>query len=178
MRFDDEEGAVLERLDRALRDPSVRGFVEAVADRLDVFLAENADAPMAWESVPLSTYGDALAEDVRSSWVFVLRAGRASGPERHPNSRQRMMSLRGGGDFPTKVRLSDAWSSNELRSDLDAPLEERWVSIPPNTWHQGVVGDRNWAVVSFQTASEAELIEERPVPGQPDQVVQKRYVDE
>ena len=41
-------------------------------------------------------------------------------------------------------------------------MEGRWVSIPPNTWHQGVVPDANWAIVSFQTVPEDELIEERP----------------
>jgi len=47
-------------------------------------------------------------------------------------------------------------------------LEERWISIPSNTWHQGVVSDRDWVVVSFHTVPADELIEERPDPRDPD----------
>jgi hypothetical protein len=96
----------------------------------------------------------------------VLRRGVTTGAERHPNSRQRMFSLSGGGDF--QVHDGTRWTSHFLVTDRRAPLEERWVSIPPNTWHQGVVGEKDWLVVSFQTAAPGELIEERPDPDDPD----------
>jgi hypothetical protein len=48
-------------------------------------------------------------------------------------------------------------------SDPGAPLERRWISIPKNIWHRPVIpNDGDWVVVSFHTASAAELIEERP----------------
>jgi hypothetical protein len=89
-----------------------------------------------------------------------------TGAERHPNSRQRMVSWSGGGDF--QVHDGARWQSHRLVSDPAAPLERRWVSIPPDTWHQGVVADADWLVVSFHTVAAAELIEERPDPGDPD----------
>ena len=88
---------------------------------------------MAWEPIPLEVF-DNLPAEIKSSWVFVLRAGTNTGPERHPNSHQRMMSFAGGGDLQTGEL--DVWKSNVLRSDPAAQWEQRWVSIPPNVWHQ------------------------------------------
>jgi hypothetical protein len=71
------------------------------------------------------------------------------------------MSFRGGGDFP--VQRDGEWQSHRLTSDRARPLEERWVSIPPSTWHQGIVDpDEHWVVVSFHTVPAEDLIEERP----------------
>ncbi len=57
-------------------------------------------------------------------------------------------------------------------------LISRWVTVPLNAWHQPVVGDENWAVVSFQTALAEELIEERPDPNDSKMTRQRRYLDE
>ena len=167
------ERRVLEELDGALRSARARAAIAAIVARVDRDLADKpTEALMAWEPVPLDTY-DGLPDDVRSSWVFVLRAGAVTGAERHPNSRQRMTSWRGGGDFQTKP--GERWRSHPMRSEPDAPFEERWISIPPGVWHQGVVGDEDWAVVSFQTAAVDELIEERPAEG--GATVSRNYVE-
>jgi hypothetical protein len=91
--------------------------------------------------------------------------------ERHPNSHQRMMSYRGFGDFQT--RPDGDWCSHLLTSDQTTPIAKRWISIPPNVWHQGAVPGENWVVVSFQTAAEHEPIEERPVTQGTDAVRQR-----
>ena len=63
--------------------------------------------------------------------------------------------------------LAIQWLSNILVSDLDVPLDERWISIPPNVWHQPVVAtETDWVVVSFHTVPAEELIEERPGSGE------------
>lgn len=162
----ESERAILEALDRAASAPAVVAALGAIADRVLATLARAPEEIEAWETVPLSLYEDGVPPEVRSSWVFVLRRGVATGAERHPNSRQRMFSWSGGGDF--QVHDGTAWRSHVLESDRCAPLEKRWVSIPPDTWHQGVVGAEDWLVVSFQTAPAAELIEERPDPDEPD----------
>lgn len=147
-------------LDGLANRESVRPVLDAAVARAEHKLAQDGDAVMAWETVPLSAYGEGMPSVIRSSWVFVLRAGATTGAERHPNSHQRAMAYRGSGDL--QVRTGGRWRSNHLISDPEAPMEGRWVSIPPNTWHQGVVPDANWAIVSFQTVPEDELIEERP----------------
>jgi hypothetical protein len=62
-------------------------------------------------------------------------------------------------------------------SDRKAPLEDRWISIPPNVWHQGVVSARDWVVVSFHTVPAADLVEERPDALDPLNTRQRRYVE-
>ena len=131
---------------------------------------------MTWEPIPLDVYGVSLPAGIRSSWVFILRADAATGAERHPNSRQRMMSYRGSGNLQT--RTGENWNSHRLESNFDSPTEQRWISIPENTWHQAVVAPGpNWAVVSFQTVPAEELIEERPDPADDRLTVRKRYLN-
>jgi hypothetical protein len=141
-------------------------LLRSICTRVLATLARGPREIEAWESVPLDLYGAVLSPEIRSSWVFVLRRGVTTGAERHPNSRQRMVSWSGDGDF--QVHNGERWKSHRLVSDPSAPLEERWISIPPETWHQGVVGDRDWLVVSFHTVAAEDLIEERPDPADPD----------
>src|SRR5262249_50740359 len=83
-----------------------------------------------------------------------------------------MMTFGGTGDMQTDVKSvkNDVesqseieWRANVLVSDADAPLEERWISIPQNIWHRPVIQKgADWTVVSFHTVPATELIEERP----------------
>jgi hypothetical protein len=170
-----DEIDILEALDRAVQAPSVRAKIDRIVARVVAALEADPRAPMAWEPIPLALYDAAIPAAIRSSWVFVLRAGIVSGAERHPNSHQRMTSYRGRGDFQT--RPGEQWLSHRLTSDPAAPLEQRWISIPTNVWHQGVVPDEHWAVVSFQTAGIDELIEERPLDAGESGVRRRKYVE-
>jgi hypothetical protein len=113
---------------------------------------------------------------IRSSWVFVLRARATTGAERHPRSHQRMMSYRGEGDF--QIWIEGRWRSHFLCSDRSAPLQARWISVPPGVWHQGVVSAGNWVVVSFHTAPEHELVEERLESGESGDLRLRKYLDD
>ncbi len=156
-----EERSRLETLDTVLRSDSVREHIRSVVVRVREQLARRKDALMSLEPFPLDVLATALPPEIRSAWVFVLRAGADTGAERHPNSHQRMTSFEGSGDLQTGE--PGKWQSNVLVSDPDAPLERRWVSIPTNVWHRPVINaETNWAVVSFHTVPAEELIEERP----------------
>jgi hypothetical protein len=156
-----EERLQLEALDIALRSDVVRQHILSIVVRVREELAQKKDALMCWQPIPLSIFDRALPGEIQSAWVFVLRAGADTGPERHPNSHQRMMSFEGSGDMQTGE--PGKWQSNVLVSDPDAPLEQRWISIPPNVWHRPVIdAAADWAVVSFHTVLAEELIEERP----------------
>ena len=156
-----EEHSLLEALDTALRSDSVREHIRSVVLRVRQQLARKRDALMSWEPFPLDVLATTLPPEIRSAWVFVLRAGADTGAERHPNSHQRMMSFEGSGDLQTGEH--GKWQSNVLVSDPDAPLERRWISIPMDVWHRPVIdAETDWAVVSFHTVPAEELIEERP----------------
>jgi len=156
-----EERARLETLDTALRTDSVREHIRSVVVRVREQLDRRKDALMCWEPFPLDVLATTLPPEIRSAWVFVLRAGADTGAERHPNSHQRMMSFEGSGNLQTGKH--GKWESNVLVSDPDAPLERRWISIPTNVWHRPVINaSADWAVISFHTVPAEELIEERP----------------
>jgi hypothetical protein len=156
-----EERSRLEALDTTLRSDKVREHIRSVVARVRDQLASRKEALMCWEPIPLDLIATTLPPEIRSAWVFVLRAGANTGAEKHPNSHQRMMSFEGSGDFQTGE--PGKWDSNVLVSDPDAPLERRWISIPPNVWHRPLIdAEADWAVVSFHTVRAEDLIEERP----------------
>ena len=154
------ERDILESLDRAIRAPRAAAFLSDLTAEVATVLKRDSAARLSWRTVPLDIY-DSLAAGIASSWVFVLRAGCSSGAERHPNSIQRVMSYQGSADMRTWD--GERWVSNLLRSEAGQALENRWLSIPANVWHRPVMGDVDWAVISFHTASDTELIEELPL---------------
>jgi hypothetical protein len=113
---------VTRRLDLAVRPPSVREALDRLAATAERELHEKPGAHLAWCTVPLDLY-ESLPHEIASSWVFVLRANSTSGAERHPNSIQRFMSLRNEGDMQTWTGTE--WQSHVLRTDDDAPFDER-----------------------------------------------------
>ena len=170
------EITILKALDAAVRCESTAAHVDEIASSLEQELARKPDMVLVWKPIALGVYSVPLPSMIRSSWVFVLRADTVTGAERHPNSHQRMMSYRGAGDFQTKT--DGPWCSHHLSSVPGTPLEERWISIPPNIWHQGVVAEKDWIVVSFHTVLEDDLIEERPGLELSNGVQRRKYVDE
>jgi hypothetical protein len=171
-----EERARLESIDTILRSEAVRRQIRPIVERVRTELAVKKQALMIWEPVPLTVFGGALPPQIRSAWVFVLRAGADTGAERHPNSHQLMMTFEGSGDMRTEER--GRWQSNVLVSNPEAPLEQRWISIPQNVWHRPVVGaDADWTVVSFHTVPAEELIEEKPDDNGKDGTKQMKYLE-
>jgi hypothetical protein len=172
-----EERDRLQRIDTLLRSDAVRKQISPIMERVRTELAQKENAVMTWETIPLTVFDHALPREIQSAWVFVLRAGADTGPERHPNSHQRMMTFGGSGDMRTKAE--GQWQSNVLVSDPEAPLEQRWISIPQNVWHHPIVGaDTDWTVVSFHTVPAGELIEEKQDEGSQGGTKQKKYLSQ
>ncbi len=165
---------VIPALDQAVRTTSAAGQVREALRRVLQQL-DSSTEQMAWEIIPLTAFGRSLPESIRSCWVFGIRAGAETGAERHPNSHQRSLSLVGSGIF--EVREAQGWTPYGLVSEPGAVTEQRWVTIPPATWHRLSVDKRAWGMLSFHTVAPEELIEERPVdPKDPDgQTHQERY---
>src|SRR5213595_573616 len=108
-----DERARLEALDAAVRSNELRAKINPVVDRVCAALVQNPEAVMTWEPIPLETFGQKLPPEIRSGWIFVLRAGTDTGAERHPNSHQRMMTLHGSGDMRIRAdAASSRWESN------------------------------------------------------------------
>jgi hypothetical protein len=171
-----EERTRLESIEIVLRSDTVRQQIRPIIERVRAELARKNEALMTWEPIPLTVFGRALPREIRSAWVFVLRAGADTGAERHPNSHQRMMTFEGSGDMRTEQ--GGQWQSNVLVSNPEAPLEQRWISIPQNVWHRPVVGaEGDWTVVSFHTVPAEELIEEKQDESSQDGTKQMKYLE-
>jgi hypothetical protein len=151
---------VVAALNEVVRSNSAAAIIGTTLQQVLQQLAASANL-MAWEVVPLSAFAGCLPDSIRSCWIFVIRAGAATGAERHPNSHQRSLSLIGSGTF--ELRVGTNWHSHLLKSTDRASVEQRWVSIPPSTWHRLVVGSEAWGMLSFHTVAPNALIEERPV---------------
>jgi phosphinothricin acetyltransferase len=172
--MDAQERLLLESLDSLLQSEAARAGIRPLVEQVRRHLAQDSAAPMAWAPIPLSVYGRSLPRPIQSSWVFILRARTATGAERHPNSQQRMVSYEGTGDLQTGGE--GQWQSNPLVSEPGTPLEQRWISIPPNVWHQAIVPDQDWVVVSFHTVPAEDLVEERPDAGDVGRARQRHYL--
>ena len=180
------ERSLLQKLDRVVRSEQVHVQLRPIVERVRAELTRKEDALMAWEPIPVTLFGVALPAAIRSSWVFILRAGANTGAERHPNSHQRMMSFEATGDLQTEAEpprpgarapCDIVWQSNILVSDPEAPLERRWISIPQNVWHRPVIAKgADWVVASFHTVPAEELIEERPDSGDARGIKQMLYL--
>ena len=165
------EIAFLSHLDALVSGPQAAAWLEEAADRLLRGLEVDRSVAVAFEVVPARVL-EPPAPAV-SAWVFALRRGRFSGAERHPNSTQRMAALRGAGVFQTWD--GGQWQSFPLRPD--AGVDGRWISIPPNVWHQAAPPEEHWVVVSFHTVAAQELIEERGDPATQSVAFRLRYLD-
>ena len=167
---------VVAALNKVVRSDSAAAITETTLHRVLLQLDGSAKL-MAWETVPLTAFAGSLPESIRSCWVFVIRAGAETGAERHPNSHQRSFSLIGSGMF--ELRAGTNWRAHTLNSTDRSSIEERWVSIPPSTWHRLFVGSECWGMLSFHTVDPEALIEERPVDANDldGQTRQERYTD-
>ena len=117
---------------------------------------------------PLEIY-DHLPDGIAIELVRSWRAGCSSGAET-PSQTASSETRRTKAGPTCKRGMAICWVSNVLRSETEQPLENRWLTIPTNVWHRPVMDDIDWAVVSFHTASDTELIEELPLDDEhPDQ---------
>lgn len=160
-----DEEQLLKNLDRLILQPRTRAHIEQLAGELARQLQCKPAAPFVRQELPLSLYGAGLAPEILSSNVYVIRPGVTSGKERHPNSHQRSMSLAGGGAFV--IGLGEATQTHSIAALDRAGAEVRWVSIPPNTWHEAVAGEAAWTVVSFHTVADRDIVNERNPEGAP-----------
>lgn len=156
--MDQREQKFLRKIEALLYSEKARfAIVKAVLDT-KTMLDADPERLTAAVQVSLSVFGDTLPPEIKSCRVFALRAGLESRTECHPNSHQRVLSLQGTGD----IRVFDDPEpfAVSLQSEMDGPLELRWGSLQENIWHQPVAGMADWVVLTFHTASEAELIDE------------------
>jgi hypothetical protein len=165
------EPVLLSLLNSIIEGQDARAWLDGAARRLQQKMDQQSKLDIAFEVVPRTVLSPPLP--AMSAWVFILRRGRASGAERHPNSTQRMAALRGDGVFQTWN--GTRWLSKPLLSEA-SDIERRWISIPPNVWHQAAPPANDWVVVSFHTVKAEDLIEERGDPASGSVLLRDTYL--
>jgi hypothetical protein len=120
-------------------------------------LDNSPDLPQAWEPLSENFFDEPLPGEIVSCWAFALRGGRIFTSERHPNSWQRSIGIRGSALF--EVYIDGRWQPRPVTA-LESDLGARAVSIPPNVWHRIAIGPETFVSLSFHTAPASELIEE------------------
>jgi hypothetical protein len=148
---------VLVELDNLLRRGSKVEKLSPVISGLLRILAESPGVPQAWQPLDEGIFDSNLPPEIVSVWLFVLRGDGQFPNERHPNSWQRSLALRGHAAF-------DVYREGSFRQHpLDGggrTVQERAISIPPNVWHRISIGPEPFVSLSFHTTPAAELIEE------------------
>lgn len=157
-----DELQLLSTLDSLVFQPDALATIEQLANELTQQLQSKPTAAFARAELAISLFGAALPAEAKSSNVYVIRPGVSSGIERHPNSHQHSMSLRGEGTFA--LGLAGERCEHRLQGKASGAIARRWVSIPPQTWHEAIAGSGLWTVVTFHTAPDREIINERLSP--------------
>ena len=148
---------VIVELDRSLHESGGLQKLSPVLTRIVRALEDSPTLPQAWEPLPENFFDNPLPGGIVSCWAFALRGGGKFTNERHPNSWQRSIGVRGSALF--EVYEDGRWQPRPVAvsgSDLGA----RAVSIPPNVWHRIAIGPETFVSLSFHTAPASELIEE------------------
>ncbi|MGC2633333.1 MAG: hypothetical protein WA215_03865 [Candidatus Cybelea sp.] len=108
--------------------------------------------PFVWATIALQNVADVPAE-IRSAWIFALRAERWSGEHYHPNSVQHMVVIEGHG----RSRICS--TIGEMVALGDGSLGDAWVVIAPGVPHEFYPEKDDMIVMSFHTATAQELLE-------------------
>lgn len=146
------EKIVLENLDQIIKDPQIVNLLMPLIEE-----AKNGKGLPVTKNVSFSVFQQKLPKQINLCRIFILPANTKSKTEKHTNSFQRTVTIVGSGE--TKILNNNIWVSN-VRTARGKTIEERWLSVPENTWHQPISGTEDWITVTFHTASEKDIIDE------------------
>lgn len=108
-----------------------------------------------WSVIDLTSIATELPENIRSSWIFVLKKDISSGCHYHPNSVQHMVMIKGQG----MSKVAGEYSKMvQFRSSNDS-IADKWLVIDKGVSHEFFPEKENMVVVSFHTCDASELEE-------------------
>ena len=151
-----QEKNILENLDGLLKKRDIISFITPMINEIKKELNQKKVISIT-KNIPTESFGNELPASINLCRLFILKANTKSKIERHTNSYQRTCTLYGEGD--TKIFENNTWKSN-VRKDSGSSIEDRWLSVPENTWHQPIALSDDWITITFHTASENEIIDE------------------
>jgi hypothetical protein len=148
---------IMTELDALVREHQRAGRFNLILTQLFDTLQRSPELPQAWQPLPNEFFNRKLPGGVESGWIFALRGGGKFPNERHPNSWQRSIAIRGVALFETYE--NDGWVKRPI-SGAGETVAQRSVSIPENVWHRIAIGPETFVSLSFHTVPANDLIEE------------------
>ncbi len=144
----------LPQLDDAVAELVARPAIHSAVDTLKQQLP-NTSEPFVWSAIDLQSIATPLPDNIKSSWIFVLKKGVGSGCHYHPNSIQHMVMIEGEG---TSKVGSISRQMKRFREE-GCSVEDTWYVIPEGVPHEFFPEGKDVVVVSFHTCASDELEE-------------------
>jgi uncharacterized protein YjlB len=138
-------------LNDAVANLVTRADVIETIGQLKVELRASSE-PFVWATIGLQNAAD-IPSEIRSAWIFALRAERWSGEHYHPNSVQHMVVIEGHG------RSRIGGTIGEMVAFGDGSPGGAWFVIAPGVTHEFYPANDDMIVMSFHTATAQELLE-------------------
>ena len=151
-----DEEKLFTSLEEVLNDKFIASLINESVLNIRLELPK-IDSISITKTIPINKFNGLVPSQFKLCRIFALKANTKSKIERHTNSYQRTFTLCGEGD--TKILENNIWKSN-IRKSSGSSAEDRWLSVPENTWHQPIALSTDWITITFHTASESEIIDE------------------
>jgi hypothetical protein len=158
MTVNDRSSEIGENVSRLVKIEVVSRVIAKAREQAAEILNNDLSKPAGTVPISLDAFGAELPGELRSCRISIMRGGTAYHIERHTNACQYVYSLENSGAI--SVFDGSRWETTLLVSDTGAPLSARWHTVPMNTWHQPVPGERDWVVLGFHTVSSEDLIDD------------------
>lgn len=140
----------VESLDPLVRAVFARGELSKLLTECDAEVSVSADA-IAVRPLNLDIFGDSIPNDVGMCRLVVFGKNACGSSERHPNSTQYIIALKGHGTV--RVLRGKNWLTDKYGEDWGSELETRWHVVESGVWHQPFAsGHENWVVLAFHSA--------------------------
>ena len=144
----------LQRLNDAVAELITRSEIHSLVDTLKKQLPQTSE-PFVWSTIDLESITTPLPDDIKSSWIFVLKRDVPSGCHYHLNSIQHMVMIEGEGTS----KVGNVSGEMKQFGDSSGALSETWYVIPAGVPHEFFPKGKDVVVISFHTCESEELEE-------------------
>lgn len=152
------EAKILSQIENLIAGDAATEAIQQAVATIEEQLQADPEKQAVSLPITLEVFGPNLSDEFLTCRAFGIRAGEKLKIERHTNSHQRMLTLKGGG--LVYILRSQGWELCHQHSGQEISLEEKWVSIDPEVWHLPVGGPKGWIGLAFHTATQEELIDD------------------
>ena len=144
----------LPQLNKAVAWIIAESKTRALIDSLKEELKQTSEA-FVWATLDLQTMPVHLPDNIKSSWIFVLKQDTPSGCHYHPNSIQHMAMIEGQGT----AKIGSLMSEMKRFETANCSSADVWHVIDKGVPHEFFPRSSDMVVMSFHTCEANELEE-------------------